>query len=390
MTRSSPVRLDGITWKHTRGLLPMLATTQRFEEMHPQVAITWEARSLQSFADEPLEALAARFDLLVIDHPCCGSAAATRCLLPLEDAMPGALLRELKQNSVGASFSTYNYEGHLWALPIDAAAPVSLCRRDLLEAAGESAPATWEDMMRLARKGLVLVPGLAIDSLMHLFMLCVALGEEPLVSRDGVVSTPAGEEALNLLGELLSACPPECLDSNPIAIWDRLAASEREAYCPFAYGYSNYCRAGYAGHLVEAGELVSLGGVPLRSTLGGAGLAVSARCRNAAGAAEYAAWVAGRACQSTLYFDSGGQPGHRGAWLDEEVNRRSNHFFRNTLPVLDRAWVRPRFNGYLEFQHGSGELVHHFLRSGGAPGAVFASMNSLWRKTSGARESEAR
>src|SRR5580658_1021108 len=103
MTPSHFIRLSGITWKHTRGLLPMLATAQRFGEIHPEIEIAWETRSLQSFADEPLEILAARYDLLVIDHPSCGRAAAGGFLLPLDEVIPPELLHGLEENSVGES-----------------------------------------------------------------------------------------------------------------------------------------------------------------------------------------------------------------------------------------------------------------------------------------------
>ncbi len=52
------IELTGITWNHTRGLLPMLATAQQFEETHPGITIRWEKRSLQAFADAPLSELA--------------------------------------------------------------------------------------------------------------------------------------------------------------------------------------------------------------------------------------------------------------------------------------------------------------------------------------------
>ena len=58
--------LKGITWDHTRGLLPMVATAQRFSELNPDIEISWEKRSLQDFADSSIESLAKRFDLLVI------------------------------------------------------------------------------------------------------------------------------------------------------------------------------------------------------------------------------------------------------------------------------------------------------------------------------------
>lgn len=385
MSHNSPIRLRGITWKHTRGLLPMLATAQRYEEIHPGVHVFWETRSLQSFADEPLEVLAGRFDLLVIDHPSCGRAEAGGFLLPLDEALPGDFLLDQAQHSVGQSYYSYRYKGHLWALPIDAATPVSLCRQDLLARAGYEAPRSWEDLLRLAEQGLVLVPGLAIDSLMHFFMLCNALGEEPFSTPGRLVEKNVGSRAMTLLRELLQRCPPECMDANPIAIWNRLAAEDRAAYCPFAYGYSNYSRRGYGEHIVEAGELLTLFGQPLRSTLGGAGLAISKSCIHPDEALDYACYVASPQCQSTLYFDAGGQPGHRAAWLDEEVNRRAGGFFRNTLPVLDRAWVRPRFDGYLEFQHQAGLVLQMYLREGGSEDAVMAVLNELAAQAEGSR-----
>ncbi|NBU65362.1 MAG: carbohydrate ABC transporter substrate-binding protein, partial [Chloroflexia bacterium] len=49
--------LRGIAWNHTRGYLPMVASAQRFQELHPDVEIVWEKRSLQAFADQPIQVL---------------------------------------------------------------------------------------------------------------------------------------------------------------------------------------------------------------------------------------------------------------------------------------------------------------------------------------------
>ena len=43
--------LKGIAWNHTRGFVSVVACAQRFEELHPEVGIVWEKRSLQAFAD---------------------------------------------------------------------------------------------------------------------------------------------------------------------------------------------------------------------------------------------------------------------------------------------------------------------------------------------------
>ncbi|MCZ2151625.1 MAG: extracellular solute-binding protein [Bryobacterales bacterium] len=374
------IQLTGITWNHTRGYLPVAAAAQRFSELNPEVTIRWEKRSLQQFADEPVEKLAERFDLLVIDHPFAGYAAEHEVLLPLDEWLPREFLDDQRRGSVGRSFESYTYGERQWALAIDAAAPVSGWRSDLLERAGAGIPRTWSELLALARRGLVAVPGLAIDSLMHFYMLCGALGEEPFRNADSVCGRAAGAGALEMLRELLCCCDPGCLERNPPGTWELLASGDSAAYCPFAYGYSNYGRPGYAGFVLEFGGLVEVdGGRRCRSTLGGAGLAISARCRHPEQAAAYARFTAAPGCQRTLYFQSGGQPGHRAAWTDHEVNRASGGFFLNTLETLDSAWLRPRYNGYLRFQDDAAPVVHEYFRSGGDVGRVMERLDALFR-----------
>src|SRR5947209_4918187 len=97
------IQLSGITWDHTRGYVPMVATAQRFCETHPDLDIRWEKRSLQAFGDCPLEKLAENFDLLVIDHPFVGAAAALGTLAPLDYYLADSFLKDQAQNSVGKS-----------------------------------------------------------------------------------------------------------------------------------------------------------------------------------------------------------------------------------------------------------------------------------------------
>lgn len=374
------VKLRGITWNHTRGYLPMLATAQRFSELHPEIEIDWDKRSLQEFADFPVSKLAERFDLLVIDHPFVGYAAAHNTLLPLDEFLPQAFLDGQARNSVGKSHSSYSYEERQWALAIDAAAPVSSCRRDLLDQEGMELPESWGDLIRLAKRGAVALPATPIDSLMNFYMICLGLGEEPFPSVEQVIRREGGVQALSMLRELLGCCGPECFSRNPIATYEAMSSGDSIAYCPFAYGYSNYSRRGYANNLLQFGDLVSCGGNgELRSTLGGTGLAISARCRRREAAVGYARFVAEGECQRTLYFESGGQPGHRTAWEDAQVNKATNGFFERTLPVLDRAYLRPRYNGYLGFQDKAGPVVQRYLQRGGETSAVVEQLDRLYR-----------
>ena len=372
------IELRGITWQHTRGYLPMVATAQRFQELYPDVQIRWEMRSLQSFADQSISRLAETFDLLIIDHPFAGRAARGDVLLPLDEFLEASVLEDQKANAVGLSYESYRYGGHLWALPTDTAAPVSGARVDLLAKHGLRKPNTWTELMELAREGFVVVPAIPIDCLMHLYMLCVGLGEEPFRDRDILASESVGVRALEMLRNLVTLCDPKCLDRNPIATWELMSSTDRAVYCPFAYGYSNYARSGYAKNPIEFGGLVVIdGGKKCRSTLGGAGLAISRSVSYITAAASYAAFVASADVQKGIYFDAGGQPGHRAAWIDSEVNRRSSGFFQNTLETLDAAYMRPRFDTYPEFQDEAGLIVHAYLVSGGDSVKVLKELNAL-------------
>jgi multiple sugar transport system substrate-binding protein len=366
---SGPVILKGITWNHTRGFCPKVATAQRWQELHPNVEIRWEKRSLQAFADESIEDLAKRFDLLVIDHPSIGEAAAHGLFMPLDGLVPAEAIADSAAASVGASHASYEVDGRQWALPVDAATPVAAWREDLLERLGVGVPGTWSDLLALARRGVVAVPAIPIDSLMNLYMLWLDEGDAPGGQPDTIGRRDAGLAALEALKELVSCCDAACLTRNPIQTYEAMTQGDSIAYLPFAYGYSNYARPGYARRPLRFGGLVRRHAT-LRSTLGGAGMAISARSAHPREAADYLAWVMSASVQQGLFVNAGGQPGHRAAWLADEPNRTTGGYFAATLPTLDDAWVRPRYPGYIEFQDAAGHAVHAYLR--GETGAVAA------------------
>jgi multiple sugar transport system substrate-binding protein len=375
--------LRGMTWNHTRGYLPMVATAQRFTELHPDIEIVWEKRSLKAFEEFPVEKLAADYDLIVIDHPFSGYAAKHGPLLPLDQHLPAAFLADQAANSVGQSHASYNFAGHQWALAIDAATPISFWREDLIKSLGLSVPQTWDDLLTLARAGHVEIPAAPINCLMDFYSLCLAAGETPFATRDRVVSLETFRFALSRLRELLSLCDPTCWTRNPIASHDRLSSSAntRIAYCAFAYGYSNYARTGYAAHTLTFGDVPSFNNAPLHTTLGGTGLALSALRPNHEAALAYAQFAACGKTQRTLFTQAGGQPAHRTAWLDPDNNRATGNYFLNTLSSLDRAWLRPRYCGYLEFQEKAGAIIHAALRTQTSDTEGLAQLDTLYRET---------
>lgn len=379
---SATTVLRGIAWNHSRAVPPLVATAQRFEELHPGVEIHWEKRSLNDFGYAGVIPLAERYDLLVIDHPMMGVARESKCLVDLAPALDDSFLKELASDSAGPSYESYLYDGSLYALPIDAAAPAASFRPDLLKQAGVNQPRTWRDVLDLARKGCVVMPGIPGDVFLNFVALCVSRGGSVPTNSEEFVDVQMGERGLEELRELAGYLPAEIYEWNPIAVYEHLATSDRYAYCPFAYTYSNYSRNGFGSHLILFANPVLLnGGRPLRTVLGGAGLAISARCAARDVALEYSAQVVSAEWQRTLYGLSGGQPGRRSAWQDETLNRITNGFFERTFESIERAYLRPRYPGYIEFQVGAGIPVVQYLQAGGKRAAVVETINELYRQS---------
>jgi multiple sugar transport system substrate-binding protein len=380
--QDTSVVLRGITWNHSRALPPLAATAQRFEELHPEVEIQWEKRSLHEFGHAGLVPLAERYDLLVIDHPMMGAAHQSRALLDLKRVVEQPFLEELASDSVGRSYESYCYEQSLYALPIDAAAPAASFRPDLLERSGVPVPRTWNDLLDLARKKLVVMPGFHADVFLNFMGLYVsrqaAVGEHP----DEFLDRESAKQCLEELRELAGYMPEVIYEWNPIALYETLAVSDKYAYCPFAFSYSNYARAGFAEHLILFADPVVLdNGHAVCTVLGGTGMAISARCKSVEIAVEYLTQVAGAEWQRTVYALSGGQPARRLAWKDETLNLIAHGFFEQTLNSMEAAYVRPRYPGYVEFQAMAGAPIVEYLRSGGSVAGVVEKLNELYRQS---------
>jgi multiple sugar transport system substrate-binding protein len=96
-------------------------------------------------------------------------------------------------------------------------------------------------------------------------------------------------------------------------------------------------------------------------------------------AMDFAQFTASPEVQMGIYFQSGGQPGHRAAWLDDSVNAASNHFFRDTLQTLDEALLRPQFPGYMLFQDAASPVAHDCIAGKTNPADAARELNRLYR-----------
>lgn len=373
--------LKGITWDHSRGFTSVVAAAQRFHELNPNVEIVWEKRSLQAFADEPINKLAERYDFLIIDHPWAGFAARTKVIVPLDEHLSPEFLADQAANSVGRSHESYSYNGQQWALAVDAATPVAASRPDLFNKLDLVFPETYKDLVELSKTGKVGIPGIPQDTLMSFYMICSTLGENVCESKDAVVSDKIGIQALELLRELGKNIREESYDWNPIKVYEAMTLTDDYVYSPFGYGYTNYSREGYARKLLKFHDMVAIGDQKLISTLGGTGLAISAQCKEKEIAAQFAEFAGGEASQKGLFFDNGGQPGHRQAWLDTRTNSQTMDFFKDTLPALDRAFLRPRYHGHMYFQDNAGAPIREYMMKGGDAHKLLAFLNNLYKES---------
>ena len=64
------------------------------------MTVQWERRSLKSFGDDPLEGLAKRHDLVIVDHPFVGTISDQGCYVALDRYLDAAVMSRIA-DSVG-------------------------------------------------------------------------------------------------------------------------------------------------------------------------------------------------------------------------------------------------------------------------------------------------
>ena len=198
-----------------------------------------------------------------------------------------------------------------------------------------------------------------------------------------------------MLRELVATLDPASFVMDPIAVLEGMARDDSRIACaPWIYGYVSYARDGFRARRVAFADVPEVGeGGPVGTVLGGAGIAVSAFSRHVEEAARFALWVASGPVQAGPYAAAGGQPAHDAAWRDPAVNAPVGDFYRATRATLDGAWVRPRHDGYMDFQARASERLSEGLRTGESATSIVAALNALHeraRKTADATRTKER
>ena len=328
----------GLTWDHPRG-------RQALERSAASgTLIEWHVHPLEGFESSPIDELAARYDVIVLDHPHLGDALATGALQSLDTVFEPEWLATLR--CVGPSIRSYELDGHLWALPLDAATQVSA---RLPERVPEN-PATWTEVVELSHHQPVALSLAGPHAYLSFASLTVALGGDPTDPGD------TGLEALDLLRDLQSRAPAGTESLNPIGMLERTHTARDIAYIPLVYGYVPYAQGPDPIHFGDAPTAVRSG-----STIGGTGLALSSRCTPTPALLEYLRWLLHPVTQATYIPDNAGQPAVRSAWLSPSVNAASSEFYLATLATIDTAWVRPRVAGFTPFQSEASRVLREAI-----------------------------
>jgi multiple sugar transport system substrate-binding protein len=367
----------GLTWDHPRGRDALWAAADAARESG--LELEWDVHSLEGFESAPIAELAQRYDLIVLDHPHLGEALAAGALQPVDALFGEAEITRLAADSVGPSLESYRMDGRVWALPLDAASQVAARRADLLP----EAPETWDDVLALSKAGGVALSLAGPHAFLSFCSITVGMGEQPNDGSPGdFVSAETGTRVLELMGRLAAAAPSGAESLNPIAMLETMAADGEITYCPLIYGYVNYSANDLSdalgAPLTFTDAPLAAGGARRGSTIGGTGIAVTARCEPTPQLLDHLSWLLSPEAQRDYIPTHAGQPSARSAWQDPVVNRAAGDFYVGTLETLEHSWVRPRYDGYIRFQSEASALLRRALADGQSPATTLVELNRLY------------
>jgi multiple sugar transport system substrate-binding protein len=368
----------GLTWDHPRGSEPLKAANERFEREHGFGLIGWEKQPLEGFEAHPILDLTNRFDLVVLDHPHIGEAVAHDCLLPLDAVFDVREIDRWKKSCVGRALESYQWQGKFWALPIDVAAQVAAYRADQIDAL----PDTWDDVIRLSERHPVVLSCGGPHSFLTLLSICAALGEQP--EGDRFLSDAVVLEALTIMRTLYANGPTSFLELNPIQLLEVMAKPDAGhiAFIPLIFGYVNYAKPAANRAAIRFGNAPRAAGrVERGSVLGGTGLAISSRTTVSKALLDHLRWLVSDEAQTRFFPCHQGQPSARAAWNDEAVNREWGGFYRATSETIGQAIVRPRYDGYIDFQTIAAGIVRAGLDAAIAPDTTLDRLRVAWRRS---------
>ena len=367
----SATRHLGLTWDHPRGYNALAAAAR---DVASAGLIQWDKQPLEGFETAPIGELAARYDMLIIDHPHVGEAVAADCLVPLEDVFGAEEIAAWGAASVGPTLASYRWQDRHWALPLDVATQVMAYRPDLIG----TAPGSWNDVLALSERAPVALSVAGPHAALNFQSMCVALGEIP--GGEDFIGDATAREALDILRRLFSRAPASTDQLNPIGLLNAMASGDTIACVPLVFGYNNYARPQASARGVAFADAPTGTSGARGSVLGGTGLALTRRARPDPALLDHFRWLMSPATQRGFIPEHDGQPSARQAWTDPAVNAAAGDFYRATLATTEAAWVRARHDGAVAFQTAAAHLVRGYLQGATLPD-MLAALRQAWRQS---------
>lgn len=363
---------SGLTWDHPRGYDALAEAARRANAERRFPLVVWEKQPLEGFESAPISELAARHDLIVLDHPHIGEAMAEDCLIPLEDLYSGGLLEIWEAQSVGPSLASYRWEEKTYAIPLDVATQAMARRADRIA----DAPDTWEGVEALAAEQPVALSLGGPHAFLNL--ISMAAGEGHVVGGDEMLPDDAALSALARLGRLARAAPQGTGTLNPIGLLEAMARGDSIALIPLVFGYVTYSCPGYAPCKVSFSDTICAEGAK-GGVLGGTGVGFSRRADPSPELLEHIAWLIREDTQTDFLPQFGGQPSARAAWESATVNEACGNFFAATRATAEKALLRPRFDGYIAFQSKASTLLREAFAESRREEKTLENLRGLWR-----------
>ncbi|OYX40480.1 MULTISPECIES: extracellular solute-binding protein [unclassified Sphingomonas] len=370
--------LKGIAWQHTRAMAPLHALSEVWRDLRGQSIVTWDSRSLKAFAETPLDEYP-DYDLIIFDYPFAGEALDEGWVIGMETLLDPQVIEARRQGCVGRTLASFEWQGGIAALPIDAATHVCAWREDL----SPVLPSNWAETIALARStGKVVMPMTPTAIWGALITLCAHRGAPPMHPQaETAFNRDIAVAALADIAALAVELPSWCFTASPVAVLNRMSMTDDFGYCPLTYGYSVYAMQGYAQHPLRFGDIrIDAGQSPNGAILGGAGIGVLAGSQNPQAAAQLAAWLTSDSIQGQLYPQFGGQPAARAGWTNPVQDALAGGFYADTLATMTNCYHRPNLPGFHAFQTQSANALHAMVQQRSPAEMVLDKIDAEWQR----------
>jgi multiple sugar transport system substrate-binding protein len=338
--------------------------------------VRWRAQDLAGFESHPIDALAARHDLIVVDHPGLGAAVAAGALVALDEVVEPEELRAWRHATIGGSYDSYTDAGHQWAVPIDAATQVCAFRPDLLK----DAPTNWDGWLEADAGLTVAVPTAGPHTLLTFLGIAAAHDPQWRPNDRRLVPRELALPAYAMLSRAVARTPLDLRGLDPIQLLDRMAR-EPIAGLPLVYGYVTYSGVTPGLARIRFADAPGLDpdGTP-GGVLGGTGLAISARARGNSLLLDHLRQAMHPIAQRYVIPNAGGQPSAVAAWEDPSVNAARWDFYTATRRSIDHAWRRPRFAGWIAVQRDGSAILRDAVIAGRPATEALDDLDACYRR----------